>query len=79
MRLLPNKQGQQRYTYIPHNFTGKQRNCVGQKFWARDFYVSTVGLDEEPIREYSKHQEKKSLLLNTILDLKNTVLGSELL
>jgi len=37
--------------------TGKNRNFVGQNFWARGYCVSTVGLDEETIREYVRSQE----------------------
>ena len=36
---------------------GKNRNFVGQNFWARGYCVSTVGLDEETIREYVRSQE----------------------
>ena len=43
--------------YIARNFLGKRRNFVGESFWARGFYVSTVGLDENFVREYIKHQE----------------------
>ena len=37
---------------------GRNRNFVGQHFWARGYYVSTVGLDEEAIREYVRSQEE---------------------
>ena len=45
--------------YIARNFAGRRRNFVGESFWARGFYVSTVGLDEDLIRTYIKHQEKE--------------------
>ena len=45
--------------YIARNFMGKRRNFVGESFWARGFYVTTVGLDEEVVRNYIKHQEKE--------------------
>ena len=32
---------------------------MGQHFWARGFYVSTVGRDEGVIREYIQKQEQK--------------------
>ena len=32
----------------------KKRNFVGQHFWARGYFVSTVGRDEAVIREYIK-------------------------
>jgi putative transposase len=35
----------------------KERNFVGQHFWARGYFVSTVGRDQERIREYIKKQE----------------------
>jgi len=42
---------------IARRFTGKTRNFTGENFWARGYFVSTVGLDEEMVREYIKHQE----------------------
>ena len=36
----------------------KKRNFVGQHFWARGYFVSTVGRDETAIREYIRNQEK---------------------
>ena len=35
------------------------RNYVGHHFWARGYFVSTVGRDEKAIREYIRHQEKE--------------------
>jgi putative transposase len=32
-------------------------SVVGQSFWAREFFVSTVGRDEGVIREYIRNQE----------------------
>jgi Transposase IS200 like len=37
----------------------KKRNFVGQHFWARGYFVSTVGGDTEVIREYTKKQEEE--------------------
>ena len=37
---------------IAKNFKGKQRNFNGEQFWARGYFVSTVGLDEDVVREY---------------------------
>ena len=34
----------------------RKRNFVGQHFWARGYFVSTVGRDEALIREYIRHQ-----------------------
>ncbi len=36
---------------VPQNFTGKP-------FWTRGYFVSTVGLDEQMVREYVRNQEK---------------------
>ncbi len=35
----------------------RRRNFVGQHFWARGYFVSTVGRDEAVIRKYIRHQE----------------------
>ena len=38
----------------------RKRNFVGQHFWARGYFVSTVGRDEAMIREYIRHQEEEA-------------------
>jgi putative transposase len=35
----------------------RRRNFVGQHFWARGYFVSTVGRDEAVIRAYIRNQE----------------------
>jgi len=42
---------------VARQFGGKTRNFNGEKFWARGYAVSTVGFEEEKVREYVKHQE----------------------
>ena len=42
----------------------RKRNFVGQHFWARGFYVSTVGRDEAVIREYIRKQEQEDKRLD---------------
>src|SRR5919109_2046509 len=37
----------------------RKRNFVGQHFWARGYFVSTVGRDEKVIREYIRNQEQE--------------------
>jgi len=37
----------------------RRRNFVGQHFWARGYFVSTVGRDEAVIRAYIRHQERE--------------------
>ena len=43
--------------HIARNYGERQRNFVGEHFWARGYFVSTVGRDEDVIREYIRHQE----------------------
>ena len=38
----------------------RKRNFVGQHFWARGYYVSTVGRDEAVIREYIRNRRKRT-------------------
>ena len=44
---------------IARKFKGRQRNFNGEHFWARGYFVSTVGLDEFVVREYIRHQESQ--------------------
>ena len=44
----------------------RKRNFVGQHFWARGYFVSTVGRDEATIREYIRNQEKADEKLEQI-------------
>ncbi len=46
--------------------TGRSRNFVGQNFWARGYCVSTIGLDEETIREYVRSQEEADKKLDQL-------------
>ena len=43
---------------VARNYAGRRKNFTVQKFWARGYYVSTVGRDEETIRKYIKNQEE---------------------
>ena len=45
--------------HIARTYLGRQRNYTGQSFWARGYFVSTVGRDEATIREYIRHQEEE--------------------
>jgi putative transposase len=45
--------------HIARNYAGKSRNFTGQSFWARGYFVSTVGRDEKAIRDYIKHQQQE--------------------
>ena len=41
-----------------HRQYAKDRQVWGKHFWARGYCVSTVGLDEDQIRQYIREQEK---------------------
>ena len=43
--------------HIARTFGGRKRNFTGEHFWARGYFVSTVGRDEEVIRNYIRRQE----------------------
>ena len=43
--------------HIARTCMERKRNYVGQHFWARGYFVSTVGRDEAVIRDYIRHQE----------------------
>lgn len=45
--------------HVARYFLGKSRNYTGQSLWARGFFVSTVGIDQETIREYIRQQEEE--------------------
>ncbi len=44
---------------IARRFGGRTRNFSGEVFWARGYFVSTVGLDEAMVRAYIRNQEKE--------------------
>jgi putative transposase len=52
--------------HIAREFAGRKRNYVGQHFWARGYFVSTVGRDEAVIREYIRDQEREELRLEQL-------------
>jgi putative transposase len=52
--------------HVARNYRGKKRNYAGQHFWARGFYVSTVGKDETAIREYIREQEEEDKRLDQL-------------
>ena len=51
---------------IARRFMDRAKNFVGQNFWARGYYVSTVGRDEEQIRNYIREQEKEDKRLDQL-------------
>ena len=51
---------------IARNFMGRKRNFTGESFWARGYFVSTVGLEEEVVREYIRRQEQEEQRLEQL-------------
>lgn len=51
---------------IARSYLGQRKNYSGMHFWARGYYVSTVGTDEEVVRAYIKDQEKEDTRLEQL-------------
>ena len=56
--------------HIARTYGERKRNFVGQHFWARGYWVSTVGRDEESVRDYIKTQEVEDRRLEQLEMLK---------
>ena len=52
--------------HIARTYGERKRNFVGQHFWARGYFVSTVGHDEETVREYIRTQEREDKRLDQL-------------
>ena len=52
--------------HLARTYGERKRNFVGQHFWARGYFVSTVGRDEAAIREYIKNQEQEDKRLDQL-------------
>ncbi len=52
--------------HIARTYLGRRQNFTGQHFWARGYYVSTVGRDEATIRAYIKKQEAEDQRLDQL-------------
>ena len=50
--------------HLARVYAERKRNFVGQHFWARGYFVSTVGRDEALIREYIRNQEHEDKRLD---------------
>ena len=50
--------------HLARVYTERKKNFTGQHFWARGFYVSTVGRDEDAVRKYIRGQEKEDKRLD---------------
>jgi putative transposase len=45
--------------HIARTYLGQRKNFSGMSFWARGYFVTTVGADEETVRIYIRDQEKE--------------------
>ena len=52
--------------HIARVYGGRRRNFVGQNFWARGYWVSTVGKNEAAVRRYIQEQEKEDRRLDQL-------------
>ena len=52
--------------HIARTYMGRRRNFTGEHFWARGYYVSTVGLDEVALRQYIQQQEAEDRRLDQL-------------
>jgi putative transposase len=52
--------------HIARVYAGGRRNFVGQHFWARGYWVSTVGKNEAAVRLYIQDQEKEDKRLEQL-------------
>jgi putative transposase len=52
--------------YIARTYGGRLRNFLGEHFWARGYFVSTVGRDEEAVRQYIRAQEAEERRLEQL-------------
>lgn len=47
--------------HIARTYLGQRKNYSGMSFWARGYFVSTVGADEVVVRAYIREQEQEDL------------------
>jgi putative transposase len=52
--------------HLARVYGDRKQNYVGQNFWARGYFVSTVGRDEAVIREYIRNQEAEDKRLDQL-------------
>jgi hypothetical protein len=51
---------------IAGTFLGQKKNFTGHNFWARGYFVSTLGKDEKTIREYIKKLQAEDRRLDQL-------------
>ena len=52
--------------HIARVYAGRRKSFVGQQFWARGYWVSTVGRDETAVRRYIQKQEQEDQRLDQL-------------
>jgi putative transposase len=52
--------------HLARVYAGRRRNYVGQHFWARGHWVSTIGKSEAAVRRYIQNQEKEDRRLEQL-------------
>jgi putative transposase len=52
--------------HVARHFMKRERNYVGQKLWARGYFVDSVGRDTEVIRRYIRDQEVEDSRLDQL-------------
>ncbi len=52
--------------HVARVYGERRRNFTGQHFWARGYFVSTVGRDETVIRAYIRRQEEEDRRLDQL-------------
>jgi putative transposase len=58
--------------HIARTYLGQRKNYTGMSFWARGYFVSTVGTDEEIVRAYIQKQEKEDQRIEQLTIFKTT-------
>ena len=58
--------------HVARTYLGQRKNYIGMHFWARGYFVSTVGADEEIVRAYIKEQDKEDRRIEQLTLLKAT-------
>jgi putative transposase len=53
-------------SHLARAYGGRHRNFLGEHFWARGYFVSTVGRDEEAVRRYIQTQEAEDRRLEQL-------------
>ena len=56
--------------HIARTYLGQRKNYGGMSFWARGYFVSTVGADEDVVRAYIRDQEKEDKRVEQLTLLK---------